>query len=112
MLAVERRQFVIETLRRDRAVVVADLARRFGVTEETVRRDLAKLEKQGLVPRPQGGARAADTEDLPYRTRQTTNIEAKRKIAIAAAKLVASGSAVMLDSSSTAFEVLPRLKDH
>ena len=112
MLAVERRNLVLESLRRDRTVVVSELARRFAVTEETVRRDLGKLEREGLVTRTHGGAVASDTEDLPYRTRQTSNIEAKRRIAVQAARLVASGSAVMLDSSSTAFEVLPRLKDH
>lgn len=112
MLAAERRQIILETLRRDRAVAVCDLAQRFDMTEETVRRDLHKLEKQGLLSRTHGGAVAGDLEDLPYRTRQSTNIEAKRRIAVLAAKLIASGSAVMLDSSSTAFEVLPRLKDH
>ena len=114
MLAVERKQLVLDTIRRDRAVVVTELARRFGVTEETVRRDLHKLEKEGLVSRTHGGAVAceSETEDLPYFTRQTTNIEAKRQIAVHAARLVESGAAVMLDSSSTAFAVLPRLKDH
>jgi DeoR/GlpR family transcriptional regulator of sugar metabolism len=116
MLALERRQNVLESLRRDRSVVVTDLARRFGVTEETVRRDLQKLEKEGLVSRTHGGAVSPEPtvegEDLPYLTRQTTNSEAKRRIALHAAQLVPHGAAVMLDSSSTAFEVLPRLKDH
>ena len=112
MLAAERRQIILETLRRDRAVAVSELARRFEMTEETVRRDLHKLEKEGLLNRTHGGAVAGDLEDLPYPTRQATNIEAKRRIAVLAARLIASGSAVMLDSSSTAFEVLPRLKDH
>src|SRR3954471_4975793 len=100
MLALERRQHVLDTLRRDRSVVVTDLARRFGVTEETVRRDLQKLEKEGLVSRTHGGAVApeAEAEDLPYLTRQTTNSEAKRRIAVHAAHLLPHGAAVMLDS--------------
>jgi DeoR/GlpR family transcriptional regulator of sugar metabolism len=114
MLAVERRQKILDLVFRNRSVQVTDLSRSFGVTEETIRRDLQTLDGSGLLSRTHGGAvaREADAEDLPYRMRQVTNIDAKRKIAMLAAELVGDSNAVMIDSSSTAFEVLAALKDH
>lgn len=114
MLAIERRQKILDTVSLKGSAQVTDLSKVFGVTEETIRRDLQVLEGSGFLNRTHGGAIAKETdvEDLPYRTRQITNIEAKRKIAAKAAMLVEDNNAVMIDSSSTAFEVLSQLKDH
>lgn len=114
MLAIERRQKILDVVYRRRTVQVTDLSKTFGVTEETIRRDLQALDNSGFLSRTHGGAVAKDTEaeDLPYRMRQITNIEAKRKIAAHAATLVHNTNAVMIDSSSTAFEVLGELQDH
>ncbi|NYT30892.1 DeoR/GlpR family DNA-binding transcription regulator [Rhizobium sp. WYCCWR 11128] len=114
MLAVERRQKILDLVYRHKTVQVTDLSKSFGVTEETIRRDLQTLDGSGLLSRTHGGAvaREVEAEDLPYRMRQVTNIEAKRKIAALAAALVHDAYAVMIDSSSTAFEVLSALKDH
>jgi DeoR/GlpR family transcriptional regulator of sugar metabolism len=114
MLAIERKHKILDLIQRDRRVVVTELSQQFGVTEETVRRDLNRLEQDGLVSRTHGGAiaRRQETEDLPYGTRHLINIEAKRAIARKAARLVRDGDAVMVDSSSTAYEVLGCLHDH
>ncbi|MFB2550355.1 DeoR/GlpR family DNA-binding transcription regulator [Ensifer soli] len=111
MLAIERRQKILARVDRDGSVTVADLSLAFGVTEETIRRDLQGLDREGLLSRTHGGAvaRARETEDLPYPLRQTTNIAAKRAIAALAVAEIAEGDAVMVDSSSTAYEVLPLL---
>ena len=103
MLAIERKHKILDLIVRDRKVVVTDLSEQFGVTEETVRRDLNQLERDGLLSRTHGGAiaRKGEAEDLPYRTRHLTNIEAKRAIAAKAAGLVGDGQSVMMDSSST-----------
>ncbi|MGJ4859968.1 DeoR/GlpR family DNA-binding transcription regulator [Labrys sp. La1] len=108
MLAVERKTRILDLVTRNRSVVVAELSQELGVTEETIRRDLNKLEKEGLLSRTHGGAIAlqGEAEDLPYRTRHLINIEAKRSIAGKASTLVRDGDAVMMDSSSTAYETL------
>lgn len=114
MLAIERKQQILEMVRRDRRVIVAELSQKFAVTEETVRRDLNKLKSEGLISRTHGGAVAAaetEPEDPPYQIRLTTNIAAKRQIAARAAALVKSGNVLMIDSSSTAYEILPLLQD-
>jgi DeoR/GlpR family transcriptional regulator of sugar metabolism len=114
MLAAERKQRILELIQRGRGAAVSDLSQQFGVTEETVRRDLNRLEREGLLSRTHGGAmpRQGDVEDLPYRTRHLTNLDAKRDIAAKAARLVENGASVMLDSSTTAFEVLAALESH
>lgn len=114
MLAIERKHRILDLILRERAVVVASLSQHLGVTEETVRRDLKKLEQDGLVRRTHGGAvaRSEEAEDLPYRTRHAINHEAKRLIAARVGPLVADGSSVMMDSSSTVHEALNALRGH
>lgn len=114
MLAVERRRAILDQLRSEGRVVVAELARALAVTEETIRRDLGRMERGGLLSRTHGGAlpRPAEGEDLPYGIRGVTNIAAKRTIGALAAGLVPDGAAIMLDSSSTAYEALRALGGH
>ncbi len=48
MLALERRNLILEKLQAEKKVVVSELSQLYGVSEETIRRDLDKLEKEGL----------------------------------------------------------------
>jgi len=111
MLGFERREKIIEFLRRDQKVFVAALSSLFEVTEETIRRDLEKLEKEGIVTRTYGGAvlNIHTNEDLSYQTRHTTNLPEKNEIARKLARLVSDGDTLMADPSSTAFEALREL---
>lgn len=112
MLGLERRQKIMEKIRLDRKVYVSDLARAFKVTEETIRRDLEKLEAQDLLRRSYGGAILAEStsEDLSYKRRSTINSESKLAIAEKAARLIQDGDTIMMDSSTTCQALLQRLK--
>lgn len=111
MLAAERRKKIIDLAHQDKKVLVSDLARMFEVTEETIRRDLEKLEKDGIVSRTYGGAmlNRHTNEDLPFVTRNAINTEIKRNIALKALDLIKDGDTLMVDPSSTAFEFLKML---
>ncbi|MGP0585970.1 DeoR/GlpR family DNA-binding transcription regulator [Paenibacillus timonensis] len=111
MLAAERKQKIIDLLHQDKRVLVSELSRMFEVTEETIRRDLEKLEKEGIATRSYGGAmlNRHTNEDLPYTTRNTLNVEIKRDIALKAIDLVNDGDTLMIDPSSTCFEFLKTL---
>ncbi|RJS91494.1 DeoR/GlpR family DNA-binding transcription regulator [Salinisphaera sp. Q1T1-3] len=113
MLPAERKQKTLDVLLADGKVGVADLAERFNVTRETVRRDLEKLESEGVLERTHGGAVAIveRSQDLPYLTRESFNRAAKQQIAHKAARLIGDGEALMLDSSSTTCEMLDALND-
>ena len=56
MLPVERRQFILDELYKNKAVAVNELAQQLGVTTMTIRRDLQLLEDNGLVEKSHGGA--------------------------------------------------------
>ncbi|ASA22155.1 DeoR/GlpR family DNA-binding transcription regulator [Paenibacillus donghaensis] len=111
MLAAERRKRIIDLVHQDKRVLVADLSRMFEVTEETIRRDLEKLEKDGILSRTYGGAmlNRHTNEDLPFVTRNAINTDIKRNIALKALGLIKDGDTLMVDPSSTAFEFLKLL---
>nr|WP_304150999.1 DeoR/GlpR family DNA-binding transcription regulator [Mitsuokella multacida] len=113
MLGLERRQKIMEKIRLDRKVYVADLAKAFKVTEETIRRDLEKLEAQDLLRRSYGGAILTEStsEDFSYKRRSTINSESKLAIAEKAARLIQDGDTIMMDSSTTCQALLQRLKE-
>jgi len=104
----ERRRLAIaERLRARGQGSVADLEEEFDVSAMTIRRDLRELERQGLATRTHGGAIApglAAHEDS-FSQRVNVDVEAKQRLAIAAAALVEPGETVFIDSSSSAYFV-------
>ncbi len=116
MLGIERRRIILDELQRNRKVHVADLSETLQVTQETVRRDLEKLENSGLLQRSHGGAVPVmpGNEDLSFVKRTAANYEQKRAIAQKAAALITDGSSLMADSSTTVlalFHLLQSRKD-
>ncbi|WP_070001034.1 DeoR/GlpR family DNA-binding transcription regulator [Cellulosilyticum sp. I15G10I2] len=110
MLALERQKHITEIVEREKSVKVIELSKRFDVTEETIRRDLEKIEKQGILKRTYGGAifinsASKDTEDTPFSMRLKENITSKQKIAFAVSNMLYDGEVIMLDSSTTCLEV-------
>ncbi len=112
MLAGERQQLILEALRESRTATVAELATRFGVTSETIRRDLKALEDTGLIHKTHGGVllRASVVPVQPFRVRTGTAIAEKKAIARAAADLVEDGDTIIIDSGSTTGEVAKLLR--
>ena len=112
MLGIERRRKIMERLNQDNKVYVADLSKFFNVTEETIRRDLEKLENQDLLRRSYGGAVLNEhtSEDLSFVKRTTINSEDKEIIAEKAAALIGDGDTIMVDSSTTCLTLLQHLK--
>ena len=104
MLAIERRNEILEKLQSEKRVVVSELSQHYGVSEETIRRDLEKLENDGLVIKSYGGAVLNEHSifDLPFNIRKNQMIVEKQRIAELTDELVRDGEAVMLDASSTA----------
>lgn len=112
--AEERRSAILRRARQVGRVEVAALAPEFGVTPETIRRDLASLTRHGLLRRVHGGA--IPVQRLEYEpgldTRQGTMIDAKRRIAEAAlAELPAEGT-ILLDAGSTTAQLAELLPEN
>lgn len=109
--AEERRAAIMELLHRESSVQVTDLARLFGVSRVTVRSDLDELEAAGRLRRTHGGAVSlsqAVTVSIQDR-RVNVNGEAKRAIGRRAAELVGDGDSILVDSGTTALELVRAL---
>ena len=113
MLAIERRNAISELLAARGKVIVSELAKEFSVTEETIRRDLDKLEKEGIATKTYGGAVSGNSSvtDVPYRVRLGVNVDKKKAIAEKVAALIKDGQRIMLDASSTAIYVTRAIKN-
>lgn len=113
MFAEERQQQVIALARRDGRVGVSDLAARFDVTPETVRRDLGLLEQSGLVRRVHGGAipveRLGAEPGLDERDRSAA--DEKARIAVAALEQLSGARSLVLDAGSTTARLADLLPD-
>jgi DeoR/GlpR family transcriptional regulator of sugar metabolism len=97
-----RQRLIMAELGLSPAVRTSDLARRLGVSAETVRRDIEELTQRGLVSRTYGGAAGRQLGLQPeFQDRNTLAIEEREAIARMAVKLVQSGDVIMIDSGST-----------
>lgn len=114
MLAIERKSEILATLQKEKSVLVSELSQKYGVTEETIRRDLDKLEKEGYVKKTYGGAvlKQKANEDIPFKIREKTNIQQKQKIAKTVVSMIEDGESIMLDSSSTSLMIARNLKQY
>ncbi|TYD00668.1 DeoR/GlpR transcriptional regulator [Arthrobacter echini] len=104
MFAEERYRQISNLVSADGRVTVAGLSTHFGITRETVRRDLALLENDGVLRRVHGGAIAggSPTTNEPSLTSRSSRHEAeKQRIALAALALVPERGAVVLDAGTT-----------
>lgn len=113
MLAIERRNAILARLNSEGKVIVADLSREFDVTEETIRRDLEKLDNEGLAKKTYGGAVLNQdlNTDIPFNVRRGTNVELKQRVAEILATQIHDGDYLMLDASSTAIQVAKAIKN-
>lgn len=113
MLAVERRNLILEKLQDEKRVVVGELSEQFDVSEETIRRDLDKLEKMGLATKTYGGAVLVENNntEMPFSVRKKKNMRGKRMIAEIVAGMIADGDHIILDPSTTTVAIVNAIKD-
>ena len=112
MLAIERRNAILEKLQAERRVVVSELSILFDVSEETIRRDLEKLENEGYAIKSYGGAVLNENAnlDLPFNIRKNKNVVGKQKIAELLSDIIHDGDYIFLDASSTAVAIAKAIK--
>ncbi|HEX7816568.1 DeoR/GlpR family DNA-binding transcription regulator [Dyella sp.] len=101
MLTSQRKQQILQVLKRDGQVVAKAMSDAFGVSEDTVRRDLRELAAEGLLQRVHGGALPSSPATADYAHRQAISADAKSAIARKAASLIQPGQVVILDGGTT-----------
>lgn len=113
MLARERQKAILTRVQQTGTVRVTELARELNVAEETIRRDLERLDEEGKLVRVHGGAMQPEDArlELPYDVRSASNLDAKIAISLAAMRHIREGAIIGLDASSTACELAQRIPD-
>ncbi|APG18824.1 DeoR family transcriptional regulator [Kosakonia radicincitans] len=106
MLTPQRKQLILNQLAEEGQVLSKELSERFGVSEDTVRRDLRELAAEGLLQRVHGGALPSSAATVTFAERQHLQSDAKRRIAQKGAQLVSAGQVVMIDGGTTTSELI------
>lgn len=114
MLASQRQRLIVELVRRDGTVRVADLVARFGVSDMTIRRDLEVLADRDLLVKVHGGATAAgpsSVDEPGFGFKSEVQRAEKEAIAQRAAAMVEPGGSVALSGGTTVHALARRLVD-
>lgn len=116
MLPAQRRREIIRFVSDNGHATISDLAERFAVSPDTIRRDLDGLTRRGSVLRTYGGVVRTDPtasiHHMTFQARVEAHQQAKRAIGVAAAALVASGSTVLINGGTTVLEFAKALSGH
>lgn len=111
-MKIDRIQQIHELLKRNHSVSLNDLCDSFGVSKNTIRRDVAELEASGIIKKVYGGIVLADEESgapEPFAYREGRNVDAKKQVAQAAAAQVQDGDVIYIDSGTTTMHMIPYL---
>ncbi|MBD2845625.1 DeoR/GlpR transcriptional regulator [Paenibacillus sp. IB182496] len=113
MLVAERYERIVQLVNDRGSIRVSELSEICGVTEETIRRDLDRLEQAGRLRRSHGGAVSVREQqpEIPYLEREITHAEQKMRIADEAISRIAPKDRILLDASTTAWYMAARLPD-
>lgn len=110
---IERLKAILERLKNEGRVTVAELSRLYGVSGVTIRGDLRRLHDEGKLIKTFGGAIYLEHKTAPglFDSRNSSMVEEKKRIAEKAAGLVESGQVIYLDASVTVMEMIPFILD-
>lgn len=114
MLARQRQAYILDRVREDGGVRVADLVRELGVSDMTIRRDLEILHDQGLLEKVHGGATAVPGSAMfepGFAAKSALQQSEKEAIAEAAAAFVEPGTAIGISAGTTTYALARRLVD-
>jgi len=111
MLAGERQRKILEEIRNRGASTISELSKDFSVSEMTIRRDLGRLEQEGLIKRTYGGALSLELAafEPTFQEKDVINIEEKRRIGAAAVSIVNQGDTIFLTTGTTAMQIVKNL---
>ena len=113
MLQLQRQNDILQCLKKEKEMTVKELCAALYCSPATVRRDLAELEKQGLIKRSFGGAVWNDSffDQQPLSVRGVQNVAEKQRICAKAAQFLHPGETIFIDASSTTCFLASHLKN-
>lgn len=109
MLSRQRKQTILALLAQEKQVQSRDLSQRFGLSEDSIRRDLRELAAEGLLQRVHGGALPVSAALATFETRKNVQTASKQVIAQKAISLIQPGQIVLIDGGTTSAELVRQL---
>jgi DeoR/GlpR family transcriptional regulator of sugar metabolism len=109
MLANERKKQILMRLSATGQVLAAELIKEFGVSEDTVRRDLKEMADAGQLKKVHGGAVTLTTVPYDYTSRKALNVEAKSAMAKRVTSLIRNGMVIFIDGGTTCAQLAYQL---
>lgn len=111
MLARERQNIILELIKKNGSIKMADIMNDFKVSHETARRDLDALQDKNLLKRVYGGAILPDDPDEIHTNATRSGVKERKAIAKAAAELIRDGNTIFLSVGLTTHEISKELKN-
>jgi DeoR/GlpR family transcriptional regulator of sugar metabolism len=111
MLTTERKALILDRVRKDGRLVAKSIAEEFGLSEDTIRRDLREMAAEGLLSRVHGGALPIHPDLPDFTSRRAVASGEKQRLGAKAASMIRQGQIVFLDGGTTNAEIaraLPR----
>lgn len=111
-MKIDRIEQIHDLLKKNRSISLNDLCDTFGVSKNTIRRDVAELEKNGIIRKVYGGIVLNEDESgapEPFAYREGRNVDAKKLVAQLAADQVQDGDVIYIDSGTTTMHMIPYL---
>ncbi|MGE6632280.1 DeoR/GlpR family DNA-binding transcription regulator [Bacillus sp. NPDC077027] len=111
MLKTKRIQLMKEYVFDQESASLDELVEHFGVSKNTIRRDVQSLVESGVLNKVYGGVAVNHSTLVVYQDRKTRNLNKKQEIGQAAARFVEDGDVIFVDSGTTTLEILPFITD-
>ncbi len=106
MLGEERREYILNLVKKTGSVNAIDIANNLDVSETTIRRDLNRLAEKKLIRRTYGGALNIDTvgQELKFDVQKDILINEKKKIALTASRFIEEGDVILIEAGTTGLQ--------
>jgi DeoR/GlpR family transcriptional regulator of sugar metabolism len=108
-LKQERQRHLLDLLRREGRILSSEISARWGLSEDTIRRDLREMAQAGVIQRVHGGALPRSPGAVPFGSRRLLELEGKSAIAKEAAARIGEGQTVFIDGGTTTAEIAAHL---
>jgi len=106
MLGEERREYILNIIKKTGSANAIDVAKTLGISETTIRRDLNKLSQKGLIKRTYGGAVSNTSvgQELKFDIQKEKFIDEKKRIALAASSMIEEGEVILIEAGTTGYQ--------
>ena len=109
-MKITRINNIQKMLEKEHSLSINHLCEVFQVSKNTIRRDIAELDKRGLINKVYGGITLKETDSIePFTQRQSKNSLKKQRVAQLAASLVEDNDVIFIDSGTTTLHMIPYL---